>query len=119
MNRQRKDGRSSLGRLVVDDVQLTTDDAIREGWALYFQKLATPTEKDHYNSGYKSQVDFKLICDICSKVQESPPLVAVSEVVQIIKTLKNNKASDGCRISAEHLKSGGSESCGVHYMCPE
>ena len=32
VNRQRKDGRSSLGRLVVDDVQLTTDEAIREGW---------------------------------------------------------------------------------------
>ena len=111
MNRQRKDGRSSLGRLVVDDVQLTTDEAIREGWALYFQKLATPKEKDHYNSEYKSQVDldFKLICDICSKVQESPSLVAVSEVEQIIKTLKNNKASDGCGISAEHLKYGGLE----------
>ena len=67
VNRQRKDGRSSLGRLVVDDVQLTTDEAIREGWALYFQKLATPKEKDHFKSEYNSQVDldFKLICDIC------------------------------------------------------
>ena len=34
-------------------------------------------------------------------------MVAVSEVEQIIKTLKNNKASDGCGISAEHLKYGG------------
>ena len=38
MNRQIKDGKSSLGRLVVEDMQLTTDEAIREGWALYFQK---------------------------------------------------------------------------------
>ena len=34
----------------------------------------------------------------------SLPLVAVSEVEHIIKTLKNNKASDGCGVSAEHLK---------------
>ena len=100
VNRQRKDGKSSLGRLVFDDVQLTTDEAIREGWDLYFQKLATPKKKDHYNSEYKSQVDldFNLICDICSKLQE---------VDQIIKTLKSNKASDGCGVSAEHLKYGG------------
>ena len=31
VNRRRKDGRSLLGRLVVYDVQLTTDEAIREG----------------------------------------------------------------------------------------
>ena len=34
----------------------------------------------------------------------SLPLVAVSEIEHIIKTLKNNKASDGCGVSAEHLK---------------
>ena len=102
VNRQRKDGKSSLSRLVVDDVQLTTDEAIREGWASYFHKLAAPKEKDHYKSEYKRQMDFdfELICDICSNVQECPPLVRESEVEQIIKSLKNNKAPDGYGVSA-------------------
>ena len=69
-NRRRREGRTSLSWLVVNDVHLTTDEAIREGWALYFQTLATPKDKDHYNIEYKQQVDldFKLICDICSKL---------------------------------------------------
>ena len=50
VNRQRREGRTSLGRLVVDTVHLIADhDAIREAWASYFQKLATPKDKDHYN----------------------------------------------------------------------
>ena len=48
-----------------------------------------------------------LICDICSRVQDSPPGVTVTEVKQLIKTLKNNKAADGCGLVAEHLKFGG------------
>ena len=78
MNRQRKEGSTSLGRLVVDDVHLTTSEAIRQGWATYFQKLATPKEKDNYNIEYKQQVDldFELICDICSKLQSCTPLVS-------------------------------------------
>ena len=34
-------------------------------------------------------------------------MVTEAEVEQIIKTLKNNKASDGCGLAAEHLKYGG------------
>ena len=110
VNRQRKEGSTSLGRLVVDDVHLTTSEAIRQGWATYFQNLATPKEKDNYNIEYKQQVDldFELICDICSKLQSCTPLVSQTEVEQIIKSLKNNKAMDGCGVSAEHLKYGGS-----------
>ena len=110
VSRQRKEGSTSLGRLVVDDVHLTTSEAIRQGWATYFQNLATPKEKDNYNIEYKQQVDldFELICDICSKLQSCTPLVSQTEVEQIIKSLKNNKAMDGCGVSAEHLKYGGS-----------
>ena len=63
-------------------------------------------DKDRYNIGNKQQVDldFELICDICSKLQDSPSVVTEAEVEQIIKTLKNNKASDGCGLAAEHLK---------------
>ena len=109
LNRQRREGRTSLDRLVVDDVHLTTDEANREELASYFEKLATPKDKDHYNTVYKQQVnfDFELICDICSKLHDSPPVVTEAEVEQIIKTLKNNKASDGCGLAAEHLNYGG------------
>ena len=57
VNRQRREDRTSLGRLVVDDVHLTTDEAIRERWASYFRKLATPKDKDHFNIEYKQQVN--------------------------------------------------------------
>ena len=52
-------------------------------------------------------MDFDLIYDICSRVQDSPPEVTVTEVQQIIKTLKTNKAADGCGLVAKHLKFGG------------
>ena len=48
--------------------------------------------------------DFELIVTFA---QECPPLVTESDVEQIIKTLKNNKASDRCGDSAEHLKNRG------------
>ena len=74
VNRQRRGGRTSLRRLAVDDVHLTSEEAIREGWAFYFQRLATPEEKEHYNIENRKQVDldFDLICDICSRVQDTP-----------------------------------------------
>ena len=40
---------------------------------------------------------------------ECLPLISEIDVEQIIKTLKNNKATDGCGVSAEHLKYWGEE----------
>ena len=109
VNRQRKEGRQALSQLYVDDRHLTTEEAIREGWASYFEKLATPADNHTYDDNFKQQVDldFNLICDICSKLQDGLPEISCETVSGIIKTLKNNKAYDGTGISAEHLKYGG------------
>ena len=111
VNRQRKEGRQALSQLYVDDRHLTTEEAIREGWASYFEKLATLADNHTYDDNFKQQVDlgFSLICDICSKLLDSLPEISCETVsgITIIKTLKNNKAYDGTGISAEHLKYGG------------
>ncbi|MEW8548319.1 MAG: endonuclease/exonuclease/phosphatase family protein, partial [Candidatus Thiodiazotropha sp.] len=109
INRQRKEGRQSLSQLFVDDRHLTTEETIREGWATYFEKLATPKDDPLYDQGFKNQVelDFNLICDICSRTQDSVQEISCETVEKIIKSLKNNKASDGSGITAEHLKYGG------------
>ena len=103
VNRQRKEGRQALSQLYVDDRHLT------EGRASYFEKLATPADNHTYDDNFKQQVDldFNLICDICSKLQDGLPEISRETVSGIIKTLKNNKAYDGTGISAEHLKYGG------------
>ena len=44
VNRQRKEGRHALSQLYVDDRHLSTEEAIKEGWASYFEKLATPVD---------------------------------------------------------------------------
>ena len=36
-------------------------------------ELATPKDKDHYNIEYKQHMNLELICDISSKLQDSPP----------------------------------------------
>ena len=109
VNRRHKAGRQALSQLYVDDRYLTTEEAIREGWASYFEKLATPADNHTYDESFEQQVnwDFNLICDICANLQDSVTEISCETIEKIIKTLKNNKSCDGTGISAEHLKYGG------------
>ena len=109
VNRQRKEGRHALSQLFVDDRHLTTDETIREGWAAYFERLATPVDDHTYDESFEQQVDldFDLICDICASLQDSVPEISSETAERIIKSLKNNRSCDGNGISAEHLKYGG------------
>ena len=63
----------------------------------------TTNHTDDDNFKQQVDLDFNLICDICSKLQDGLPEISC-ETVSGIKTLKNNKAYDGTGISAEHLK---------------
>lgn len=49
INRQRKSGQMKLSELVIDDVHLTETDLIRQGWAAYFKKLATPVDNEQFD----------------------------------------------------------------------
>ena len=105
VNRQRKGGRQALSQPYADDRHLTTEEAIREGWASYFEKLSTPADNHTYDDNV--DLDFNLICDICSKLLDGLPEISCETVSGIIKTLKNNKAYDGTGISSDYLKYGG------------
>ena len=58
INRQRKFSNTQLQSLVVDGEVCETDQEIREGWAIQFQKLATPLESDKFDKEYKEMIDF-------------------------------------------------------------
>ena len=94
VNRQRKEGRHALSQLFVDDRHLTTDEAIREGSASYFERLATPVDDHTYDESFEQQVDldFDLICDICASLQDSVPEISSETAERIIKSLKNNRS---------------------------
>ena len=59
-------------------------------------------------------MDFNLICELCSNLQDIVPEISCETVERIIKSLKNNKAAlacDGTGVPAEHLKYGGKPVC--------
>ena len=68
----------ALNQLYVGDRHLTTEDDIREGWASYFEKLATPADDPTYDADFKQQVDLdlNLICNICSSMQDNLPEIS-------------------------------------------
>ena len=77
--------------------------------ASYFEKLSTPTDDPSYYEAFKQQVhlDFNLICEICSNLQDSVPKISCETVEKMIRPLKNNKACNDTGVSADHLKHGG------------
>ena len=92
----------------VDDRHLTTDEAIREGWASYFERLATPVDDHTYDESFEQvDLDFDLNWVICASLQDSVPEISSETAERIIKSLKNNRSCYGNGISAEHLKYGG------------
>jgi endonuclease/exonuclease/phosphatase family metal-dependent hydrolase len=91
------------------DIVSDPDDLCKE-WALYFQKLYTPSDKPQYDSQFKAKVERELN----DMVRESydVPLVMdpfhCDEITAICKKMKDNKAPGYDRISAEHFKHAGS-----------
>ena len=76
INRQRKSSNTQLQSLVVDGQVCEPDLEMREGWATYFQKLATPLESDKFDKEYKEMIDLDsdTISTLCSaEDRPSPP----------------------------------------------
>ncbi|VDI04539.1 Hypothetical predicted protein [Mytilus galloprovincialis] len=103
---QRKDGSVQTTCLKVEENLLSTPNDIRNGWADYFEELATP----HYNkNSYQNQVELDCLFleDIFRSEQKSQIIVSEELVSEVICQLKNGKAADSAGICSEHLKYGG------------
>ena len=75
--------------------------------------MSTPVDDPTHDEEVKNQVkfDFNPTCNICSRLKDSGPEISCDTNEKIMKSLKDNKASNGLGISAQHLKYGG------HVIC--
>ena len=83
-------------------------DELRDAWAEYFHKLATPENIPDYSAEHKESVEIRNI--IHEEIFQSNAtlnwheMVNVQHIHDIVDSLKNNKAPDMWGISSEHLK---------------
>ena len=77
-----------------------------EGWADYFQELATPVDEPRYSKEFKSssEVQHLLLKGLNKETGNQFPQVTPLTVQEHITSLKNGKACDVFGISAEHVK---------------
>lgn len=109
ISEQRKDGHTNTNHLVVDNQHLTSPNEIREGWATYFEELATPEITNVSDDKYDRQVEIdRLVMEDIAMRSNNPDIVInTTEVSETIESLRNGKAADNMNISSEHLKYGG------------
>ena len=77
-----------------------------EGWASYFEDLATPKEKPTFEAYYKDsqELQFLLLKDQAQKVKNTHHAINQKSVKKHLSSLKNKKAADLYGITSEHLK---------------
>ena len=77
-----------------------------DGWATYFEDLATPVDNPKFDSGYKQSRE--LMFHLLQQQEATQPHVieTVDESVMVkhVKALKSRKAADLYGVTAEHLK---------------
>ena len=59
INEQRKDGNKTTTSITINGTILSNVDDIREGWADYFQKLATPQISETHDNSYDKSSRFR------------------------------------------------------------
>ena len=92
------------GRICRDPAQIAT------GWGEYFQKLCSDTERTHYDSLFRHQVDLQvddIINELTSCHDRDSASFSVSEIKQAVKLLKTKKACGNDGVYNEHLINGG------------
>ena len=109
IKQQRKTQDSSLPFLTVENKVLDSPEDICEGWATYFQDLATPSVNENFDDDLKELYsgDTEHILNICNKMNQHISPATLEEVQYAIKRLKTNKAADYMDLTSEHLKYGG------------
>ncbi|MEW8547096.1 MAG: hypothetical protein AB2693_26575, partial [Candidatus Thiodiazotropha sp.] len=106
---QRKTQDSQLPFLTVNNKILDSPEDICEGWATYFQDLATPSLSENFDNTVKESYaeDTEHILKICTQMNQNIPPATLEEVQHAILRLKSNKAADYMDLTSEHLKYGG------------
>ena len=81
-----------------------------EGWAQYFEELAKPKDHPNFDNNHMLATDLKVELieqlEFHNTQQKSTQHLQLykSNIIKVIKTLKNKKAPDKYDFSAEHLK---------------
>lgn len=102
VKKQRKGGRTSakvdFGNKEVTQV---------EGWAKYFQDLATLKDNPDFDQSHKESIEMQtlLLEDMYNDAKPEAPITE-AETKKLIAKLKNGKAGDIFGVKAEHLKHG-------------
>ena len=87
-------------------VDFGKEDDQLEGWASYFEELATPADRDHYNEQYKNSRLLRYHLLEQQEMSMRPQVESVTErqVRKHISNLKTKKAADIYGVTGEHLK---------------
>ena len=113
INRKRKGSTSSAGAEVEFKGQVCRDpQQIATGWGEYFETLYADTERSHYDTEFKAQVDLKvgnIMAELSSCPDRDPGNFSVLEIRKAIKLLKSKKACGNDNIYNEHIIHGGDE----------
>ena len=84
-------------------------DTIVEGWADYFQQLATPVENKNFDENFKIMVpdDVTILSSLFEQTSQPLSPVTEDEIKKFVMSFKNGKSPDGQNVSIEHIKYGG------------
>ena len=93
--------------IILDDMVLTEEESILNGWNIHFQRLSTPSDEDGVTNF--SDMECSMIEQIIKdpKLRKKIPEVSANQVEEAIQNLANGKAPDHTGLTAEHLKRGG------------
>ena len=94
--------RSDSGVIITDPVDIAHE------WGVYFKDLFSEKSNPEWDNDFKDIVDKnveRLSSIECVQLRDGP--IRVNEVMEMLKSMKNGRASGWDQISAEHLKYGG------------
>ena len=110
VKKQRDHSGSATTAMVFDKVLETDNDSITDGWAQYFEELATPINNRNFDQEYFNNTN-KDISNLGNMFNEAPtnliPSFTEDEGRKTVLSFKNGKSADEENITAEHLKYGG------------
>ena len=110
VKKQRDHSGSATTAMVFDKVLETDNDSITDGWAQYFEELATPINNRNFDQEYFNNTN-KDISNLGNMFNEAPtnlsPSFTEDEGRKTVLSFQNSKSADEENITAEHLKYGG------------
>lgn len=105
---QRTTNQSETDTIILDDIMLSNEEEILNGWNTHFERLSAPAEEESNNND-SSELECMLIEQILEdkEFRQKLPDFTIEEVIKAISQLANGKAADHLGLTAEHFKKGG------------